>query len=156
MHRAETSYWKALRKWNPEGRRSFMLTHYLWRAEQLCDRMVIMDSGRNIAQGTVIELQNPISTQERVEVGFITDDTDIENQLEELPHVVKVTRKKTTTSSILKNRRTIAQSHQIHRVQRVDLYRTLQVKDRHWSDIFLELTGKELRDWWTSSAWQSI
>ncbi|MFC3418901.1 ATP-binding cassette domain-containing protein [Salinicoccus hispanicus] len=137
---------EGIRKMKAQGTTIIYTTHYLEEAEQLCDRMVIMDSGRNIAQGTVHELQNSISTQERIEVGLITDDNTIEAQLEELPHVVKVTRRNGNhlihfekQENNLPNLIKFIESRNL-------TYTELSSERSTLSDIFLELTGKELRD----------
>lgn len=137
---------EGIRKMKAQGKTIIYTTHYLEEAEKLCDRMVIMDSGRNIAQGTVEQLQNQISTQERVEIGFITDEPDIETQLEELPNAVNVNRKKDNyTIHFEKQDNNI--SNLIKFIESKDLtYTELSSEKATLSDIFLELTGKELRD----------
>src|SRR5699024_7469787 len=110
------------------------------------DRMVIMDAGRNIAHGTVEQLQNQISTQERVEVGLITDETDIESQLEALPNAVNVNRKKDNYMVHFEKQGNNI-SNLIKFIESKDLtYTELSSEKATLSDIFLELTGKELRD----------
>jgi lipooligosaccharide transport system ATP-binding protein len=43
-------------------------THYMEEAEQLCDRLVIMDGGRIVAEGSPRELIERYSTREVVEI----------------------------------------------------------------------------------------
>lgn len=137
---------EGIRKMKAQGTTIIYTTHYLEEAEQLCDRMVIMDSGRNIAQGTVHELQNSISTQERIEVGLITNDQTMEAQLEELPHVVKVTRKNGNYMiHFEKQENNLANLIKFIESKHIT-YTELSSEQSTLSDIFLELTGKELRD----------
>jgi lipooligosaccharide transport system ATP-binding protein len=51
-----------------------LTTHYMDEAEQLCDRLVIMDDGRIVAEGSPRQLIDRHSTREVVELRFRTDD----------------------------------------------------------------------------------
>lgn len=48
----------------------FLTTHYLEEAEQLCDRIAIMDHGRLIAQGTTRELKERLAGDTLYEIEF--------------------------------------------------------------------------------------
>lgn len=120
-------------------------THYLEEAEDLCDRLVIMDSGRSVAQGTLNELQKSISTQESITVSFIND-TDLRSQLKSLPNVVGVNKKGDIYEiqfekhqNNLPNLIRLIEEHQL-------TYTQIASEKPSLSNIFLELTGKELRD----------
>ncbi|WP_020007292.1 ABC transporter ATP-binding protein [Salinicoccus albus] len=137
---------EGIRQMKARGKTIVYTTHYLEEAENLCDRMVIMDAGRNIAHGTVEQLQNQISTQERVEVGVITDESDIESQLEALPNAVSVNRKNDNYMIHFEKQENNI-SNLIKFIESKDLtYTELSSEKATLSDIFLELTGKELRD----------
>lgn len=47
-----------------------LVTHFMDEAEQLCDRLVVMDSGRIVAEGSPRELIVRYSTREVVELRF--------------------------------------------------------------------------------------
>ena len=47
-----------------------LTTHYMDEAEQLCDRLVVMDSGRIVAEGSPLELIREHSTREVAELRF--------------------------------------------------------------------------------------
>ena len=47
-----------------------LTTHYMDEAEQLCDRLVVMDSGKIVAEGSPRELIERYSTREVVELRF--------------------------------------------------------------------------------------
>ncbi len=137
---------EGIKKMKARGTTVIYTTHYLEEAEQLCDRMVIMDQGRSIAQGTVSQLQKSISTQERVEVGFMTQEKEMKNRLEELPHVVKVSNKNDNYLIHFEKQENNL-SNLIKFIESNDLtYTELTSERATLSDIFLELTGKELRD----------
>ncbi|NTV52832.1 MAG: ABC transporter ATP-binding protein [Candidatus Firestonebacteria bacterium] len=48
--------WDILRDLKPKGTTLVLTTHYMEEAEALCDRIVIMDHGRFLAEGTLAEL----------------------------------------------------------------------------------------------------
>jgi lipooligosaccharide transport system ATP-binding protein len=51
-----------------------LTTHYMDEAEQLCDRLVVMDAGRIVAEGSPRSLIEQHSTREVVELRFAVDD----------------------------------------------------------------------------------
>jgi len=53
-----------------EGVTLVITTHYMDEAEQLCDRLVVMDAGRIAAAGSPRELIEQWSTREVVELRF--------------------------------------------------------------------------------------
>ncbi len=64
--------WDRLYRLKQEGVTLVVTTHYMEEAEQLCDRLVIMDHGRFAAHGTPLELIGRYSTREVVELRFAT------------------------------------------------------------------------------------
>ena len=53
-----------------------LTTHYMDEAEQLCDRLVVMDRGKIVAEGSPRELIERYSTREVVELRFGEDSLD--------------------------------------------------------------------------------
>lgn len=49
---ARINLWEVIREINKQGVTIVMTTHYMDEAEQLCDRLAIMDHGKVIAEGT--------------------------------------------------------------------------------------------------------
>jgi len=64
--------WERLYSLKREGVTLVLTTHYMDEAEQLCDRLVIMDEGRIVAEGSPRELIQRHSTREVVELRFET------------------------------------------------------------------------------------
>lgn len=52
--------WKLIRDLNRKGTTIFLTTHYMDEAEELCDRVAIIDHGKTIAMGTPQELCDTI------------------------------------------------------------------------------------------------
>jgi lipooligosaccharide transport system ATP-binding protein len=66
--------WDRLYQLKRQGVTLVLTTHYMDEAEQLCDRLVIMDGGHIVAEGSPRELINQHSTREVVELRFHSDD----------------------------------------------------------------------------------
>jgi lipooligosaccharide transport system ATP-binding protein len=62
--------WERLYRLKREGVTLVLTTHYMDEAEQLCDRLVIMDDGRIVAEGSPRQLIERYSTREVVELRF--------------------------------------------------------------------------------------
>jgi lipooligosaccharide transport system ATP-binding protein len=85
--------WERLFRLKQQGVTLVLTTHYMDEAEQLCDRLVVMDGGRIVAEGSPRELIEAHSTREVVELRFPTDDQEswagklegIADRLEVLP-----------------------------------------------------------------------
>src|SRR4051795_7384648 len=66
--------WDRLFRLKREGVTLIITTHYMDEAEQLCDRLVVMDHGRIVAEGSPRSLIADYSTREVLELRFDTDD----------------------------------------------------------------------------------
>jgi lipooligosaccharide transport system ATP-binding protein len=62
--------WERLYRLKQQGTTLVLTTHYMDEAEQLCDRLVIMDGGRIVAEGSPRELIAEHATREVVELRF--------------------------------------------------------------------------------------
>ncbi|MBN2622161.1 MAG: ABC transporter ATP-binding protein [Acidimicrobiales bacterium] len=67
---ARHALWERLYRLKREGVTLVLTTHYMDEAEQLCDRLVIMDEGRIVAEGSPRQLIDRHSTREVVELRF--------------------------------------------------------------------------------------
>jgi lipooligosaccharide transport system ATP-binding protein len=78
--------WERLYQLKRQGVTLVLTTHYMDEAEQLCDRLVIMDDGRIAAEGSPRQLIDRHSTREVVELRFHTDD----DRQKSLPRVAAI------------------------------------------------------------------
>ncbi len=65
--------WERLFRLKQQGVTLVLTTHYMDEAEQLCDRLVVMDGGRIVAEGSPRALIERYSTREVVELRFVAD-----------------------------------------------------------------------------------
>jgi lipooligosaccharide transport system ATP-binding protein len=113
-------------------------------AEQLCDRLVIMDDGRIVAEGSPRELIDRYATREVVELRFATPD-DQAAQAEQLAHLEGAERVEPLADRILvyadDGDRLLADLVALG----VGPESTL-VRRGSLEDVFLHLTGRSLDD----------
>jgi lipooligosaccharide transport system ATP-binding protein len=69
--------WDRLFSLKQRGVTLILTTHYMDEAEQLCDRLVVMDHGRIAAEGTPRELIAGYSSPEVLELRFAPEDRDV-------------------------------------------------------------------------------
>jgi lipooligosaccharide transport system ATP-binding protein len=69
--------WDRLFSLKQRGVTLILTTHYMDEAEQLCDRLVVMDHGRIAAEGTPRELIAGYSTPEVLELRFPREERDV-------------------------------------------------------------------------------
>ena len=65
--------WDRLFRLKEDGVTLIITTHFMDEAEQLCDRLVVMDKGKIMAEGSPAELIKKYSTREVLEVRFGSD-----------------------------------------------------------------------------------
>jgi lipooligosaccharide transport system ATP-binding protein len=90
---ARHALWDRLYRLKAEGVTLVLTTHYMDEAEQLCDRLVVMDGGRIAAEGSPRDLVARYCTREVVELRFGPGESermaakvaDIPDRLETLP-----------------------------------------------------------------------
>jgi ABC-2 type transport system ATP-binding protein len=64
--------WQHLRNLNKAGMTIFLTTHFMEEAEELCERVAIMDSGHIVTEGTIPELLSKHKTKSLEEVFLAT------------------------------------------------------------------------------------
>jgi lipooligosaccharide transport system ATP-binding protein len=68
--------WDRLFRLKQDGVTLIITTHYMDEAEQLCDRLVVMDGGKIVAEGSPVDLIRRYSTREVLELRFPPGEQD--------------------------------------------------------------------------------
>jgi lipooligosaccharide transport system ATP-binding protein len=133
--------WDRLYRLKAQGVTLVLTTHYMDEAEQLCDRLVVMDRGGIAAEGSPRQLIERFSTREVLELRFDHDDHEaiaekldgLADRIEVLPdRILLYTADGERTASDVHGRGLIPDSVLVRRS-------TLE-------DVFLRLTGRTLVD----------
>lgn len=88
---ARRDFWAAMHAEAERGRTIIFATHYLEEAEQFADRIVVMGSGRVIADGTTEQIR-ALGGLRTVSCRWHDDDGDPSSALAELPEGTEMTR----------------------------------------------------------------
>lgn len=83
--------WDRLFRLKEQGVTLVITTHYMDEAEQLCDRLIVMDQGKIMAEGSPAELIRRYSSKEVLELRFGTDKNEgAAKQLEQMADRIEV------------------------------------------------------------------
>ncbi len=83
--------WEKLFRLKEQGVTLVLTTHYMDEAEQLCDRLVVMDGGLIVAEGAPLALIREHSTREVAELRFgVGDHAELERRVEGIAERVEV------------------------------------------------------------------
>jgi lipooligosaccharide transport system ATP-binding protein len=134
--------WDRLFRLKQRGVTLILTTHYMDEAEQLCDRLVVMDHAKIVAAGTPRELIERYSTPEVLELRF---DPDVHDQAAE-----KIKDVSSERSEVLADRILLYVTDgdaTLERVRDIGLEPLTELVRRSTlEDVFLHLTGRSLVD----------
>ena len=122
----------------------FLTTHYLEEAEQLCDRIAIMDHGRLIAIGSTQELKDRLSGATVYEIDFTGQDADrYAALLGAMPCVVTISQMEHKLVVILECWECLSE---IVTALNGAPVRRISLKERTLEEVFISLTGEKVRE----------
>jgi len=133
--------WDRLFRLKEDGVTLLITTHFMDEAEQLCDRLVVMDKGSIMAEGSPAQLIKDYSTKEVLEVrfgsernaGMANDLGQLCDRIEELPDRILMY--------------TEDGEELLERVYKKGFHpKTSLVRRSSLEDVFLRLTGRTLVD----------
>jgi ABC-2 type transport system ATP-binding protein len=141
--------WEILGQLNRSGQTIVLATHYMEEADQLCDRVAIVDHGRILALDTPAALKQSVGADTLVTVKVAGDASALAAHLEE--HVEGVTRSRVIEDGQGAELHVQGSDRIVPRVvgaaerggfELVDL----SVAEPTLETVFISLTGKELRE----------
>jgi lipooligosaccharide transport system ATP-binding protein len=130
--------WERVRELKKNGTTIILSTHYMDEAEQLCDRLIIMENGKVLVQGHPKELIDQVVGPCVMEV-IDPDGKEIEDYLSTVGDQVERSADRIYVYS--KQCQTVQSEF---RAQFPDVYST--VRRATLEDVFLKLTGRRLRE----------
>jgi len=131
---------------NKKGATIIYTSHYMEEVEQICSRIVIMDKGKNLANGTANELKMMIKNNETIYIDILNLTNESIENIKQLNHVY--------SADYSNNQLVVKCNGGTHNLIHIMNY--LQDNNINFgrvhselptlNDVFLEITGKELRD----------
>ncbi len=132
--------WDKLFRLKQQGVTLVLTTHYMDEAEQLCDRLVVMDKGAIVAEGSPVELISRHATREVAELRFGLGESErMDGALADLGHVEVLPDRVLVYSE--DGESVIAKVHE-RGLRPV----AVLVRRSTLEDVFLHLTGRTLVD----------
>jgi lipooligosaccharide transport system ATP-binding protein len=133
--------WDKLFRLKQQGVTLVLTTHYMDEAEQLCDRLVVMDGGLIVAEGSPLELIRQHSTREVAELRFgVGEHEALAAKVEDLADRVEVLPDRLLLYTD-HGEETLAKVHERGLAPAAVLVRRSTLED-----VFLRLTGRTLVD----------
>ncbi|HUJ95294.1 MAG TPA: ATP-binding cassette domain-containing protein [Terriglobales bacterium] len=139
--------WNIIREYNQAGKTVLLTTHNMEEADALCQRLVIIDHGREIALGTPAELKAAIPGGFVLRLRFGNQTPDLLQRLQSLPGVREVKAADTTGADIYADRggSLIPQIANLAVAVGVELH-DVHISEPSLENLFLHHTGRSLRD----------
>ena len=135
-----------IKKLRDDGATIVYTTHYMEEVEILCDRVIILDKGKILASGTTDELKEFAKIEEKISIEVNDLDAKYIDKIKELKNVDEV---KYNGNILLitykKGKNNLVEIMEYLKKDRIK-YNKIFSERPTLNDVFLELTGKELRD----------
>ncbi|TFD25259.1 MULTISPECIES: ABC transporter ATP-binding protein [Cryobacterium] len=131
--------WDRLFRLKEQGTTLLLTTHYMDEAEQLCDRLVVVDKGRIMAEGSPADLIRRYSSREVLEVRFgSTQNAEVAGRIQSYGERVDVLPDRILVYSD-------SGENELERMTAAGLRPiTSLVRRSSLEDVFLRLTGRNL------------
>jgi len=137
--------WEWIDEARQEGKTAFITTHYIEEAEELCDRVAIIDHGRIIALDTPRRLMANLDAEQSIE--FIADDSLDLAKLSAIPGVwAAVNGKKGEYTLHVSDPQVALKGLMALAAEEAFYPRDLRVEGATLEDVFIHLTGRRIRE----------
>lgn len=143
---ARRMLWQTIKKMKENGKTVILTTHYMEEAEELSDKVVIIDHGKVVASGTVRELINSIEHDNIVEFSISNIENILSiNALKEKFSGLKLLEKSRYSITTQDVEKTLINLFDIAKENKYIL-NDIVIRKPNLEDVFLTLTGHSLRD----------
>ena len=138
--------WDAVKGLGGEGITVVLTTHYMEEADEICDRVAIMDHGKLLAQDTPELLKTTLGAQTIFELKLrqMEGATDLVKTLGQLPNVASA--EATSDGIRVFSQGTDGLLPQIVQAAQSLGLRDISINEPSLETVFIRLTGRDLRD----------
>lgn len=137
---------EGIKKLRDDGATIVYTTHYMEEVEILCDRIIILDKGRILAQGTADELKAIANIEEKITIEVNNIDNSVIEKIKSFKNVDKVIFNMNVLVITYKKGKNNLEKLMDYLKENKVVYNKIFSERPTLNDVFLELTGKELRD----------
>jgi ABC-2 type transport system ATP-binding protein len=139
--------WEIIRGYARLGKTIVLTTHYMEEADELCDRLAIIDHGKIIALGTPQELKSSIPGGYLLRLRFDRAAEELLRQLRELPGVTEVRSPDPTSADVYADRGGPLIGAIVNATQSTGTeLRDVHIQEPSLENLFLHHTGRSLRE----------
>jgi len=145
---SRVAVWEMLDKLRTRMKLTILITtHYMDEADNLCDRIAIIDHGKLVALDTPLGLKSSVPGSSVVEVQFGKGQTDYKPQLEHLAGVTAVESRGSGEYRLMTSNGSLTTTQLVEMATSDgDPIRGLSVQNTTLDDVFVYYTGRQLRD----------
>ena len=137
---------QGIKELNRQGATVIYTSHYMEEVEQICTRIAIMDKGKTIAMGANSELKGMIKKGEKITVELLGAYNGLLDAVKQLPNVLSAEVSGQTLTVNAEHGHSNLSSILVYLSSRNIAHGRVYCEPPTLNDVFLELTGKELRD----------
>ena len=135
-----------IKKLRDEGATIVYTTHYMEEVEIICDRIIILDKGKIIAKGTTDELKTLAKLEEKITVEVKNISEEILKEIKEFKTVLDLNYQGNVLVVVYKKGKDNLGELIDYFHEKKVAYSKIFSERPTLNDVFLELTGKDLRD----------
>ena len=137
---------EGIRKLNEQGATIIYTSHYMEEVEEICSRIMIMDKGKTIASGSKDQLKASIMLKEKIEIEQIELNVEQIAAIKEIASVYSLQYSNHTLSvKFTEGKRNLSNLLDYLSTQEI-MYGRVYSQLPTLNDVFLVITGKQLRD----------
>ena len=140
---ARRTTWDLISSVRNKGKTIFLTTHFMEEAEKLCDRVAIMDKGKIIALDTPVNLIKDIATETRLRFS-VTESPELD-LLDNIKSISKYEKSGSNITIYGHDKGMVKDVVNFLVNRNIDFY-DLQTEQSTLEDVFLALTGKQIRN----------
>lgn len=135
-----------IKKLRDEGATIVYTTHYMEEVEIICDRIIILDKGKIIAKGTTDELKTLAKLEEKITVEVKDLSEKVIDEIKDFKTVLDLSYQGNTLVIVYKKGKDNLGELIDYLHEKKVAYSKIFSERPTLNDVFLELTGKDLRD----------
>lgn len=143
---SRNSILSGIKKLRDNGATIIYTTHYMEEVEMICDRVIIIDKGKIIAEGTCDELKKLAKIEEKITIETSNLEEKILKELQKNKNIEEITYENGILFIVYNKGKNNLENLIDYLKENKVKYSSIYSERPTLNDVFLELTGKELRD----------